>query len=131
MFSYYNKQLLSTLGWVLYRLDANKKCQVSLGVKYKNTNRQNTKRTYGQTSEQLFPKRWSLSNPNRTRNMNTRKVKRHLNSDTKTGNLNHNRTTGVERSVINYLGMGLNIFHGANLALSFRQGVIPCTIKLV
>ena len=40
-------------------------------------------RTYGQQSEQLFPKRWPLSNPNRTKNnMNTRKVKRHRNSDT-------------------------------------------------
>ena len=48
------------------------------------TNSQNTKRTYGQPSEQLFHKRWSLSNPNRTKNnMNTRKVKRHKNSDTK------------------------------------------------
>ena len=26
------------------------------------TNSQNTKRTYGQPSEQLFPKRWPLSN---------------------------------------------------------------------
>ena len=48
------------------------------------TNSQNTKRTYGQPSEQLFPKRWPLSNRNRTKNnMNTRKVKRHQNSDTK------------------------------------------------
>ena len=47
-------------------------------------NSQNTKRTYGQPSEQLFPKWWSLSNRNRTKNnMNTRKVKRHQNSDTK------------------------------------------------
>ena len=29
---------------------------------------QNTKRTYGQPSEQLFLKRWSLSNPNRAKN---------------------------------------------------------------
>ena len=28
---------------------------------------QNTKRTYGQPSRQLFPKRWPLSNPNRTK----------------------------------------------------------------
>ena len=49
-------------------------------------NSQNTKRTYDQPSEQLFPKRWSLSNPNRTKNyMNTRKVKGHRNSDTKNG----------------------------------------------
>ena len=30
------------------------------------TNSQNTKRTYGQPSEHLFPKRRQLSNPNRT-----------------------------------------------------------------
>ena len=48
------------------------------------TNSQNTKRTYGQPSTQLFPKRWPLSNPNRTKNnMNTCKVKRHRNPDTK------------------------------------------------
>ena len=47
-------------------------------------NNQNTKRTYGQQSEHLFPKRWSLSNRNRTKhNMNTRKVKRHRNSGAK------------------------------------------------
>ena len=51
------------------------------------TNRQNTKRTYVQPIEQLFPKRWPLSNLNRTKNsINTRKVKRHRNSDTITGN---------------------------------------------
>ena len=48
------------------------------------TNSQNTKRTYGKPSEQLFPKRWPLSNPHRTKNnINPRKVKRHRNSDTK------------------------------------------------
>ena len=48
------------------------------------TNSQTTKRTYGQPIEQLFPKRWPLSSPNRTKNnMNTRKVKHHLNFDTK------------------------------------------------
>ena len=48
------------------------------------TNSQNTKRTHGQPSEQLFPKRWPHSNRNRTKdNMNTPKVKRHRNSDTK------------------------------------------------
>ena len=51
------------------------------------TNKQNTKRTYGQPSEQLFPKRRPLISPNRTEyNINTRKVKRHRNYDTKTGN---------------------------------------------
>ena len=53
------------------------------------TNCQNTKRIYGQPSEQLFPKRWSFRNRNRTKkNMNTREVKRHRNSDTKTGTCN-------------------------------------------
>ena len=48
------------------------------------TNSQNTKRTYGQPNEQLFPKRLPLSNRNRTENnINTHKVKRHQNSDTK------------------------------------------------
>ena len=38
-------------------------------------NIQDTKRTYGLPSEQLFPYRWSLSNPNRTKNnIKTRKV---------------------------------------------------------
>ena len=42
------------------------------------------KRTYGQPSEQLFPKKWPLSNRNRTKsNMHTHKVKRHRNSDIK------------------------------------------------
>ena len=43
------------------------------------TNSQNTKRKYDQPSEQLFPKRWPLSNPNRTKH----NIKRHRNSDTK------------------------------------------------
>ena len=48
------------------------------------TNSKNTKRTYGQPNEQVFPKRWPLSNRNRTKNnMIIRKVKRHRNSDTK------------------------------------------------
>ena len=51
------------------------------------TNNQNTKRTYGQPSEQLFPKRWSLSNRNRTKsNMNTQKVKCHRTLTPNTGN---------------------------------------------
>ena len=33
-FCYYNKQLLSVLGLVHYELDTNKKCPVSLVVKY-------------------------------------------------------------------------------------------------
>ena len=48
------------------------------------TNSQDTKRTYGQPSEQLLPNMWLLSNRNRTKNnMNTRKVKRHRNSGNK------------------------------------------------
>ena len=35
------------------------------------SNSQNTKRTNGQPSEQLFPKRWPLSNRNRTKNQRT------------------------------------------------------------
>ena len=34
MFCYHNKQLLSALGLVLKEFNANKKCQVSLAVKY-------------------------------------------------------------------------------------------------
>ena len=50
------------------------------------TNSLNTKRTFGQQSEQLYPIRWLLGNPNRNKDdMNTHKVKRHRNSDTKNG----------------------------------------------
>ena len=43
------------------------------------TKSQNTKRTYCQASEKLFPKRWPLSNRNRTKdNMNTRKGYGHV-----------------------------------------------------
>ena len=53
-------------------------------TKIKIANSQNTKRTYDSPSDQLFPKRWPPSNSYRTKNnMNTRKVKRHRNSDTK------------------------------------------------
>ena len=86
------------------------------------TNSQNTKRTYGQPSEQLYPKRWPFSNRNRTKNnMNTHKVKRHRNSDTKKQTTEHNnKTTSLERSVMNYWGGGgVNMLYGANLALSF------------
>ena len=61
------------------------------------TNSQNTKRTYGQQSEQLFPKRWPLSNQNQTKNyMNTHKVKCHRNSDTK--NMQKRTTTKLLQS---------------------------------
>ena len=49
-------------------------------VGYNVTNSQNTKIAYGQPSEKLFTKRWPLSN----RDRNTRRVKGHRNSDTKT-----------------------------------------------
>ena len=45
------------------------------------TNSQKTKITYGQPSEQIFPKVWPLNNRNRSKtNMDTRKVKRHRNT---------------------------------------------------
>ena len=70
---------------------------------------QNTKRTYDQQSEQLFPKMWSLSNPNRTKNnMNTLKVKRHRNFDTKNRQqTTTKKTTALERSVMIYWGLKL------------------------
>ena len=64
-------------------------------------------RTNGKPSGQLFPKRWPHSNPNRTKSiMNKHKVEHHRNSDTKTGNRDHIRTTALERSVMNYWGGG-------------------------
>ena len=88
------------------------------------TNSQNTKRKYGQASNQLFPKRWPLSNRNQTKNnMNTHKV-RHQNSDTK--NRQQSSTTKLPpwNIVMNNWGGGggLNMFYGANLALSFLSG---------
>ena len=63
-------------------------------------------RTYGQPSGQLFAKRWPLSNPNRNKSiMNKNKVKHHRNSDSKTGNLDHIRSTALERSATNYWGL--------------------------
>ena len=60
-------------------------------------------RTNGQMSGQLFPIRLPLSNPNPTKSkMNKDKVKRHRNSDTKTGNRDHIRTITLEWSVMNY-----------------------------
>ena len=67
------------------------------------TNSQNTKRTYGQPSEPLFPKRWPLSTLNRTKNnMNKHKVKHHRNSDTKTVNGELQQSCRL-RTVSNYL----------------------------
>ena len=51
-----------------------------------------TKRTYGQPSGHLFPKKWSLSNPNRTENdINKHKVKRYRKSYNK--NMQQRATT--------------------------------------
>ena len=56
------------------------------------TNSQNITATE-QLSGQLFPKRWALSNPNRTKNnVNKHKVKCHRNPDTKNRQQNHNKT---------------------------------------
>ena len=74
------------------------------------TNSQNTKRTYGKPSEQLFPKRLTLSNPNRT--------KKQYEHDTetltpKTGNREsqHNYRLGtVSYKLLGGGGGGLNLF---------------------
>ena len=69
-------------------------------------------RTNGQPRGKLFPKRWQLCNPTRTKsitNINKHKVKHHQNSDTKTGNRDHIRTIALERSVMNYWGGGLKL----------------------
>ena len=51
------------------------------------TNSQNTKRTYGQPNEQLFPKRWQLSNLNRTENNLYVNIRLNIaETDTKKGN---------------------------------------------
>ena len=67
-------------------------------------------RTYGQPSWQLFPKRWPFNNPDRTKSiMNKHKVKHHRNSDSKTGDRKHIRTTALERSVMNNWGLKTSI----------------------
>ena len=77
-------------------------------------------RTYSQPSGQLFPEGWPLSNPNRARSiMNNYKVKHHRNSDSKTGNRDHIRTTALERSVMNYWG-------GGGLKLVLHRQPHPC-----
>ena len=63
-----------------------------------------------------FPKG---GNPNRTKStMNKHKVKHHRNSDSKTGNRDHIRTTTLERSVTDYWG-GLNYFYAGNLTVRY------------
>ena len=65
-------------------------------------------RTYGQSSGQLFPKKWPLSNQNQTKSkMNKHKMKCHRNSDSKTGNRDHIRITALERLVMNNCGLKL------------------------
>ena len=78
--------------------------------KTKITNRHNTKRTYGQPSEQLFPKRWPLSNLNGAKQLvNTNETSPKLTS--KQATENHNRTTTLEPSIIIYrVGWGINRF---------------------
>ena len=98
------------------------------------TNSQNIKSTYGQPSEQLFTKRWPLSKQNRTKNnMNTRKLKRHRNSDTKIGNREPQQNYRLaERSVMNYWGLKLvlrrqphpQFFNGT-------QNLVGCSVRMI
>ena len=69
------------------------------------TNSHNTQR-YGQPSKQLFLKRWPLSNPDHTKNnnMNTLKVNVTETLTPKQATENHNKTTALELSVMNYWG---------------------------
>ena len=70
-------------------------------------NRTNTKRTYGQPREQLFPKRWPLSIRNRTKKIWTHIRWNVTETPTpKRATENHNKTSTLERSVMNYLGGG-------------------------
>ena len=63
-------------------------------------------RTKGQPSGQLFPKRWSLSNPNLTKSiMNKHKVKHHRNFQEEQATEPHqNHCLGL--LVMNYCGGG-------------------------
>ena len=51
------------------------------------TNSQNTNRTYGQPNRQLFPKRWPLSNGNRTKNTIDTFLACHLYKEDTTGSI--------------------------------------------
>ena len=74
-------------------------------------------RTYGQPSGQLFPK--STQNPNRAKSiMNEHKVKHHRNYDSKTGKIDHTKTTALDE--MNFLGGG-----GGGLNLVFRRQTQP------
>ena len=87
-------------------------------IQHTKPNREITKitnsQTYGQPSEQLFPK---YPKPNYN-NMNTHNVKRHRNFDTKTGNKEAQQNYRLG-TVGNELLEGLNMFNGTYLALSF------------
>ena len=85
------------------------------------TNKQNTKRTYGQPNEQLFPKGGhSATETELKNNMHTHKVKRHRNSDTQKVNREpqQNYRIGTVRNEL-LGGGGFNQFYGPNLTLSF------------
>ena len=90
-------------------------------------------RTTGQPSGQLFPKRWPLSNPNRTKSiMNKHKVKHHRNSDTKTGNRDHISTTALERSVMNYWE-GIKLVSRAKPhppSLMWYKHLVDCSVRM-
>ena len=104
------------------------------------TNSQNTKRTYGQPSEQLFPKRWPLSNRSRTKNnMNTRKVKRHRNADTKTGNResqqNYRRGTVSNELVCVCVwgggGLKLVLRRQPHPQFSWDKHLVDCSVRMI
>ena len=60
---------------------------------------QNTKRTYGQPSERLFPKRWPFSNRNRIKtNMNTHKVNHRLRDGSLQTSSSRDDSSGTFRS---------------------------------
>ena len=93
------------------------------------TNSQNTKRIYGQPSEQLFPKRWPLSNPNRTKdNMNTRKQNVNKTPTPKPGNREPQQNYRLGTASNELLG-ALNYFHGPNLTLNICSGSLVHIIR--
>ena len=76
-----------------------------------------------------FSKRWPLSNPKRTKiNVNTHKVKRHRNAETKTRkqSIMCHRSTALERSVKNYVCVGGG---GGGLRLVLRTKPHPQFLK--
>ena len=86
----------------------------------KTTNSRNTKRRYGQPSEQLFPERWPLSNPNRTKNnTNSHTVKRHRKPSTKTGNKEPQQNHRIE-TIRNEPLSGSNQIYGPKLTPCFE-----------